>query len=862
MRPLRTYNVRPRLPERIARLAEIAQGFWYDWDYDALSLFLRLDRDLWESSGHNPVRMLGLMPQDALEALADDDGFVAQCDRVCRAWDAYLTGDTWAAHRQDLPSGTRIACFSLEFGVSECIPIYSGGLGVLAGDHIKAASDLGLPLVGVGNLWQQGYFRQYLNSDGWQGELYPDNDFFTMPLHLERTPDGQPLVIRVDFPVEPAYAQVWRVRVGRVAMVMLDTNIPRNARREYREITYQLYGGDIENRIRQEIMLGVGGLRALEALGLRPTICHLNEGHSAFLTLERVRQRMVEDKLSFDEALEATRAGNIFTTHTPVPAGNEIFPAHMVERYVRALFDGLDVPMARVLELGRAPGERAEGFGMTVFAIHMSSRINGVSRLHGEVSRDMWKGLWPHTPVEDTPIRHVTNGVHLATWISRDMADLFERYVDPEWRDPTGNGDIWSRVAAIPGEELWRVHERRRERMIAFCRRRLRQMMQRRGDSDRDLALADEILDPMALTVVFARRMATYKRGALLLRDLPRLKRLVGDPDRPVQFIFAGKAHPHDTPGKQVIREIAHAARDPQLRNHLIFLEDYDLQTARYLVQGADVWLNTPRRPLEASGTSGMKAAANGVLNVSVLDGWYDEAYREHPEMGWAIGHGEIYADHDYQDTVECDALFDILEEKVTPMFYRRGRDGSPREWIEMMKASMRVACATYNTHRMTRQYAEEFYFPAARRERELTADGCRRAKALAAWKARVREQWGKIRIEDVVDDQPGEVSVGARFTVRAQVFLGELTPDEVLIEAYHGDVDANNIIRNPTRVAMKLSGPASSGGRPIRGSYAFLAEVEARRSGRFGYSIRVLPRHPDLDSPFIPGLIVWSNPA
>ncbi|MCX7047548.1 MAG: alpha-glucan family phosphorylase, partial [Candidatus Sumerlaeota bacterium] len=844
MKPIRTYTVRPRLPERLARLAEIATTLWYEWDHDARALFLRVDRDLWERSGMNPMRMLGTLPQDTLDALAADDGFIAQYDRVCRAWDDYRAQNSWYQQQKNIPATARIAYFSLEFGLTECIPIYSGGLGILAGDHVKASSDLGLPLIGVGNLWQQGYFHQYLNNDGWQGERYPDNDFYTMPLHLERHPDDQPITIQVDYPSGPVLAQIWTIQVGRTKLVMLDTNTPLNARTEDRAISYQLYGGDIENRIRQEIMLGVGGLRALDALNLRPTVCHLNEGHSAFLTLERIRAAMAEQGLAFDEAREASCAGNVFTTHTCVPAGNETFPAPLVERYVHALFKGMDVPMNKILSLGRInPHDHGEGFGMTVFAIRMSSYVNGVSRLHGQVTRDMWKNLWPQTPVEDVPI-----------------SELLNRYLDPDWRRTASDLEIWKAIERIPNDELWRVHELRRERLVTFARHHLKTSLLKRRASAKEIALVDEILDPSALTIVFARRFATYKRGALLMRDLARLRKLLCDAERPVQIIYTGKAHPHDTPGKEVIRQIVHVAHQEEFHRQIIFLEDYDLQIARYLAQGADVWLNTPRRPLEASGTSGMKAAVNGALNVSILDGWYDEAHRHNPEIGWAIGAGERYDDHDYQDEVECGALYNILEQDVVPTFYHRGRDGAPREWIKRMKAAMIEACAVYNTERMTREYAERFYFPSARRYQAFNENNFARAKRLSQWRERTRERWNRIRIEDTMTDQAGDSGVGAVFSVRARVFLGNLAPEEVLVEIYHGEVDAAGEIQNSRRIAMVCDGPSRRDGKSEPGMFLFIGTIDAPISGHFGYSVRVLPKHEDLVTPFEPEMIVWAS--
>jgi len=851
MQPIRTFTVIPSLPEELHRLRELAYNLWWTWNPEAIDLFRRLDRDLWEETGHNPVLMLGSIKQERLEARVQDEGYLAQLERVCAEFDHYLSEPTWYQKTYGGEAATRIAYFSAEFGLTECLPIYSGGLGILSGDHLKSASELGLPLVGVGLLYQQGYFRQYLNADGWQQESYPDNDFYNLPVQWERQAEGTPLTIDVPYPTGPVAAQVWRVQVGRVPLFLLDTNVAANSRPEDRDISDQLYGGDLEMRIRQEILLGIGGLRALVALGLNPTVCHLNEGHSAFLTLERIRLAMEEQGLSFAEARELTVAGNVFTTHTPVPAGNDMFPPALMDKYFSQYYPLLGLSRQEFLALGRQnPNDPNEPFCMTVLALRLAAYANGVSQLHGQVSRRMWQGIWPGVPEEERPLTSITNGIHIPSWISQDMAGLFGRYLGPRWRQEPTDQSVWERVEEIPGEELWRTHERRRERLVAFARRRLRDQLTRRGAPASEVAQAASVLNPEALTIGFARRFATYKRATLLFRDPDRLARILRERSRPVQILFAGKAHPHDQPGKELIRQITHFARQEEFRRHIVFLEDYDLTTARYLVQGVDVWLNTPRRPLEASGTSGMKAVANGALNLSILDGWWCEGYR--PDVGWAIGAGEEYQDLDLQDQVESQALYNLLEKEVVPLFYDRGEDGLPHGWITRMKAAMQAICPVFNTNRMVHEYAERFYLPAAQRGQRLAAEGQARAKSLADWKARLREQWPTVRIEQVAADAPAELMVGHVLEVRADVYLGALRPSDVAVELYQGPIDARGQIANGEAVPMS----------PVReegpGRYVFSGTIPCRTSGLHGFTIRALPHHEDLPHPYEPGLILW----
>ncbi len=853
LRPYRTYTVVPALPPRLAPLHELAYNLWWTWNLDAVDLFRRLDRDLWEESGHNPVLMLGLIKQDRLEEAANDEGFLAQMIRVYQTFNYYMsTQDTWfkknyAAKYPDL----KIAYFSAEYGLTECLPIYSGGLGILAADHLKSASDLGLPLVGVGLLYQEGYFRQYLNADGWQQESYPLNDFHTLPLQLERGNDGQPIRVEVQLPGRPVFAQIWRAQVGRVPLYLLDTNIDAN-RPEDRDITDRLYGGDLDMRIRQEIILGIGGMRALSALGIEPTVCHLNEGHSAFLALERIRKVVREQGLPFAVARQATAAGNIFTTHTSVPAGIDLFPPYLMDRYFSEYYPQLGISREEFLRLGRRSDNPEESFSMAILALRLSAEANGVSQVHAEVARAMWNHLWPQTPREEVPITSITNGIHTRSWISGDMAGLLLRYLGPRWLDRPTDQSVWERVERIPDEELWRTHERRRERLVAVARERMRKQLERRGATPKEIAEATEVLNPDVLTIGFARRFATYKRALLLFADPQRLARILNHPTRPVQIIFAGKAHPNDVPGKEFIRQLIHFARQEEFRRRVIFLEDYDICLARYLVQGCDLWLNTPRPGLEASGTSGMKAAANGVINVSTFDGWWCEGYT--PEVGWTIGHGEVYEDEAYGDQVEAQALYDILEKDVIPLFYERGADGLPRGWIAMMKRSMGKIAPVFNTNRMVQEYAERFYFPEALRYQRLAAEQYQGAKNLAEWLERVRRYWGGVRFLAIESDAQDGLPVSALVTVRAQLALGALKPEDVSVQVFHGGVNPQGELDHYEVVTMT---PRDADGE---GNYTYTATIPCTRSGLHGYTLRIQPQHPDLSHPCETGLAIWSS--
>ncbi|MCA9883713.1 MAG: alpha-glucan family phosphorylase [Anaerolineae bacterium] len=855
VKPVATVHVVPKLPKSLSRLEELAYNMRFAWDHDTISLFRRLDPDLWEATHHNPVRVLGDISQKRLDEVKNDQAFMANLERTLAQFDGYMSDtNTWYNKKYGhLPKAPLFAYFSMEFGITECFQNYSGGLGILSGDHLKSSSDLGIPLVGVGMLYQEGYFQQYLNADGWQQEMYPMNDFSHLPLKVVVDDRGEPIIIDVPLPGRKLYCQIWEVKVGRISLYLLDTNIPKNPRDEDRSLTDRLYGGDRRTRIRQEIVLGIGGIRALEAMGLRADVCHMNEGHSAFLSLERIRNLMNEQNITFAEAQEIIAASTCFTVHTPVPAGLERFGFDLIDEHFTDYMRELGLSREQFIDLGREDMGDYELFSMSVFALRMSYGANGVAQLHGVVSRDMWQWMYPGVPVHEVPIGAITNGIHVQTWISREMATLLDRYLDPAWRIDDSNPEIWMGIDRVPDAELWRTHERRRERLVAFARRRLKQQLVNRGASPSEIAKADEVLNPDALTIGFARRFATYKRAALLFRDLDRLRELVNHPTHPVQFIFAGKAHPHDKGGKELIREIVSVSRMPDFRHAIVFLENYDMNVARYMLQGADVWMNNPRRPKEASGTSGMKAIYNGGLNFSVLDGWWDEGYSS--EVGWAIGNGEEYPpeEAELQDRIESEALYNILENDIIPKFYNGGRNGGlPREWIAMMKNGMRTLAPFFTTYRMVQQYTDQFYVPNFERITKMLEPGISNALNFARWRHDLPANWKYVTIEDVNIDVK-QVKVGSKGDVTAKVSLGNLKPENVRVQLFYGPLDTRGNIIEGESVDMTLVDGSEDNVHTFKGEHKF--DI----TGELGVSVRVLPYHDYLHTSFQPNLITWA---
>ena len=868
MKPLRQLTVVPTLPLNLEPLRELAINLWWTWDREALSLFRHLDVELWEKTYHNPVAMLGQIPQEQLDAASKNDVFLARLEVIYKKFKDYHTAPSWfEKYSSDKTlSHLKIAYFSMEFGLTECMPLYSGGLGVLAGDHLKSTSYLGLPFVAVGLLYQHGYFRQTLTADGWQMADYPTNDFYNMPIQPVRREDGRSLLVEVDYPEGKAFAKVWCAQVGRISLYLLDTHIPENQSEELRNITDYLYGGDERLRIKQEILLGIGGFLALTALGIHPTVCHMNEGHAAFLTIERIRQLMRETGLRFEEACEATKAGNIFTTHTPVPAGIDWFPPDLVNHYFSGYHGELGVSEETFLSLGRMNSSDTHSeFSPALLALRLSAMCNGVSQLHGHVSRDMWKSLWADIPVHEVPIGAITNGIHTRSWVSGDMQSLFDRYLGPRWIVDLTNQVVWTQISQIPDAELWRTHERRRERLIAFAQRRQNQKHLKETSTPSEQEshnAAAKILNSAVLTIGFARRFATYKRATLLFQDIDRLDKLLNHPDRPVQLIFAGKAHPHDYEGKLLIQRICRIAAEPRFQHKIVFIENYDICVGRYLVEGVDVWLNNPLRPNEASGTSGMKAAANGVLNLSIADGWWAEA--NHLGGGWTIDAGPVAEDAGEHglatDKAHANAIYELLENEIVPLFYQRHPvDDVPYEWVARMKTAMQNLAPIFNTKRMVAEYAEQLYFPAHRRWQRLNEAEAKRSIALAHWKSHIRNHWHELRIEEKNSNastaamQNSELGVGESAAVQAVVHTEVLFPHELVVQIYHGVLDAAGEIHNGNVSPMEYRGELGSG------TYLFEGTLALKETGLHGYTVRALPYHEDLQSPYELGLVTWA---
>ena len=845
MKALRSFTVRPRLPPALAGLEELAMNLRWSWDERTRDLFRWVDPDAWEVTVHDPVALLARVSRARLAELEADPAFRSYLTEVHDALRRYCARDRWFQGRAGSPLRT-IAYFSPEFGIAEALPQYSGGLGVLAGDHLKAASDLGVPLVGVGLFYRHGYFRQSLNSDGWQQERYPSLDPFAMAL---RPVDG--VRVTVDLAGTTLTARVWLAEVGRVRLYLLDADVEENDDAT-RTVTDRLYGGDTEHRLRQEILLGIGGVRALAALGEEAQVFHTNEGHAGFLGLERIRALVTgadgAPGLAFRDALESVRAGSIFTTHTPVPAGIDRFPRALLERYFSAWANECGITLDELMALGHEPGEDPGApFNMAVMGLRLAGRSNAVSQLHGRVSRAMFSPLWPGVPEDEVPIGSVTNGVHPHTWVSSEMDALLERHVLPEWHE--AGPERWARVGDAGDDEVWRVREQAREHLVSFVRSHLRTSLAARGMGTADTAWTAEVLDPKALTVCFARRFATYKRGTLLLSQPERLRALLTATDRPVQFVFAGKAHPADDLGKEIIRQIVAFSSDPAIRHRFVFVDDYDIAVARVLYQGADVWLNNPRRPQEACGTSGEKAALNGALNCSILDGWWDEMFDG--ENGWAISSAEGEADLARRDQLEADSLFALLEDQIVPQFYDRGPGRVPRRWVQRVKHNLASLGPQVCASRMVQDYVRDLYEPTAARADALAADGHRRASALSAWKAEVRRGWRAVHV-DAVESDDDAAELGLDRVVRATVSLGDLSPDDVEVQLLHGPVGQSDELEQPAVVAMASAGPAADG------HVAFEGRFPLERPGRYGVTVRVVPCHEDLATPVELGLVAW----
>ncbi|WP_134766222.1 alpha-glucan family phosphorylase [Nocardioides sp. 1609] len=849
MRAIRRFTVRPVLPPALAPLGELAGNLRWSWHPETQDVFAEVDPVLWESTGRDPVRLLGAVGRARFDELAADEGFLARLGAARADLETYLTADRWYQRRMasgsdtSAPGPRTVAYFSPEFGITAVLPQYSGGLGILAGDHLKAASDLGVPIIGVGLLYRHGYFKQSLSREGWQQETYPVLDPDELPISLLREPDGSGATIAIQMPDGPdLIARIWVASVGRVPLLMLDTDVEGNPD-HYVDVTDRLYGGNSEHRLRQELLLGVGGVRALRAHARitgspEPEVFHTNEGHAGFLGIERIRELTVAADgpgLDFETALEVGRASTVFTTHTPVPAGIDRFPRSLVEQYLHVDAGATPgVPTERILALGTedyADGD-ASVFNMAVMGFRLAQRANGVSRLHGEVSRGMFNGLWPAFDEAEVPIGSITNGVHAPSWVAREVFGLATSQGADGGADDAES--FWDAVDRVPGTDVWSVKRVLRERLVVDARKRLARSWEKRGAAKAELKWIEDALDPDVLTIGFARRAASYKRLTLMMREPERLKALLLHPERPIQLVIAGKAHPADDGGKKLIQDIVRLSDDPAIRHRIVFLPNYDIAMAKPLYPGCDVWLNNPLRPYEACGTSGMKAALNGGLNLSVLDGWWDEWYDG--ENGWAIPTADGVADIDKRDDLEAAALYDLIENEVAPRFYDLDADGVPTRWVEMLRHTLKSLGPKVLATRMVRDYTRQLYAPAAVNARALNSDYAG-ARELAVWKARVKGAWPEVKVEHVESSGVGDAAeVGGLLSARAFVSLGALAPDDVEVQLVHGRVQSDDTLVDTAFVTLDLA-ETYEGGR-----HRFDGTLALDRSGPFGYTVRVVP--------------------
>ncbi len=850
---IHSFTVQPNLPENIKFLEELANDMWFSWNWPAIMLFVQIDAKLWSDSHRNPKWMLGCVPQKRLEELSKDTAFVEQVNKVKDAYYKYKNNPhTWYKEHKHEQGDMLTAYFSMEYGISEGLPIYSGGLGMLAGDHIKSASDLGMPIIGMGLFYKKGYVQQLLNREGWQNENYPDNDWAHMAVERVCGQDGKEITVDVQLGFnETVKASVWRVDVGRTQLYLLDTNLQENTPAQ-RLITEKLYGGDRENRIRQEVVLGIGGVKALAAMGLHPTVYHINEGHSAFLLIQRIIDIMRERKMNFAQAREIVWASSVFTTHTPVIAGNEHFDPALVRKYMEYYAQQMGISWDDFLGLGKEKTDSAT-FCMTVLALRLTAYANGVAKLHGVVSREMWQNLWPQLPINEVPIGSITNGIHSLSWGSHEINDLYHKYlsktnqldeIDPSDPEP------WKNINNIPDEELWNVHTQRKAKLINLARARLKRQLKRQGFDMMTVNKANRVLKPEVLTIGFARRFATYKRATLLFKDLDRLDKIVNNPMRPVQFVFAGKAHPADTMGKEFIKTIYTLTQnDPRFKNKVVFIEDYNMNTARYMVQGVDVWLNNPIRPMEASGTSGMKAALNGALALSILDGWWDEVGP--CDFGWSIGGAEKYGSDAERDAVEAESLYNLLEQEIAPAYYNKNEKGFSPTWLALMKKSIQYIASFFNTNRMVKEYYEAFYVGAHNYGQLLAQNDT--AAQVAAWRKKIADNWYRVSVTDITPAFDKAILMGDKINFKAKVSLGDLAPEDIQVELYLGTRGTLGDIDKENAVDMTCTGKDGD-------AYIYEVQISPFNSGRQDYALRVLPACDKVPHVLTPLFIRWED--
>ena len=831
-------TVNPQLPKRIEKLSEISNNLWWSWNTEFLRLFKKIDKDLWETCEKNPAKFLKQVSQERLEAVATNAEFLKEYDRLAKEFNDYVTSkNTWFANKYPENKNDLIAYFSAEYGLDQTIPIYSGGLGILSGDHLKSASDLGIPLVAVGLLYKNGYFHQKINGYGDQETEYNNIELSNLPINPVKDGNGEELKIYVKFENRKVYLKVWQINVGRIKLYLLDSDIDENSP-EDRETTLRLYGGDQEMRIKQEIVLGMGGTNLLtQVLGLNPTVYHMNEGHSDFLILELIKNIIREKKVSFEVAKDIASSKTVFTTHTPVPAGNDIFPIALVEKYFKGFWPRLNLDREEFLKLGMKPCTELEpGFNMGILALKVAGKKNGVSKLHGAVSRELFGDVWPEIAANESPITYVTNGIHTCSWLAPSLKELYNKYFIPYWQDNIFKDEVWENINNIPNQELWKIHQQRKQKLLEIVKENTTNRLRRSGYSYEEINDITSKLNPNALTIGFARRFATYKRATLIFKDLERITQILNNADRPVQLIFAGKAHPADKEGQDLIKRIHEISMMPQFKGKIFLLENYNIAMSRYLVSGVDVWLNNPRRPMEASGTSGQKASVNGVINFSVLDGWWAEGYNQ--ENGWTIGTNAEFTSYEEQDIADSQSMYHTLEEKIIPTYYEKDENGISEKWMRIMKNSIASTGGKYSTSRMLVDYTNNLYMPLCNLTKKYY-ENVDNVAEFNLWKKNLYTNWKDIKITQKNNLNNITMDAGNNIEVKCEVQLPNIDVDNITAQCYYGKILDNGIVENVSIIPMKLT--SSDEENKI---YEYTTKIELKTGGNYGYTFRVMPKH------------------
>lgn len=845
-------TVKPQLPKRIEKLSDVTNNLWWSWNSEFLRLFKIIDKDLWENCEKNPIKFLRQVSQERLESISQNNEFLKKYDKIVQEFEDYMNSkNTWFSNKYPNNKKDIIAYFSAEYGLDETIPIYSGGLGILSGDHLKSASDLGIPLVAVGLLYKNGYFNQKINGYGDQETEYSNIDLENLPINPVKDEKGEDLLIYVKFPKRRLYLKVWQINVGRIKLYLLDSDIEKN-NPEDRDVTLRLYGGDQEMRIRQEIVLGMGGTNLLtRVLGINPTIYHMNEGHSAFLILELMKNIIKEKQVSFDLAKDIASSKTVFTTHTPVPAGNDIFPTELVEKYFKDFWPRLNLSREEFLKLGMKPCQELEpGFNMGILALKVAGKKNGVSKLHGAVSRELFGEVWPEIAANESPITYVTNGIHTCSWLAPSLKQLYNKYLIPYWQDNIHEENIWEKIKTIPDEKLWEVHQQRKEKLLELVRKNTTERLRRSGYSYEEINEIVSKLNPNVLTIGFARRFATYKRATLIFKDLERITQILNNQDKPVQLIFAGKAHPADKEGQDLIKRIHEISMMPQFKGKIFLLENYNIAMSRYLISGVDVWLNNPRRPMEASGTSGQKASVNGVINFSVLDGWWAEGYNQ--ENGWTIGTNAEYNSYEEQDLADSQSIYLTLEDKIIPLYYDKGNNQISIKWIEMMKNSIISTGGKYSTSRMLVDYSNQLYIPLCNLTKKYY-ENIDNVAEYNLWKKNLYINWKDIKIIQKNNLDNITIDAGNNIEVICEVVLPNIDVSNISVECYYGKILDNGIVENVSIIPMNLEKTDKE-----NKNYEYKCKIELKTGGNYGYTFRVMPQHQMILEPANLNLIKW----